>query len=212
MAKGIERLETATTKHPVESVALSVLAVVVMFVTLLHFRIVEIQMLNALIDSLLKATALIGGAVWALNRYFTGRTDIPQLRVDPLVSVIPSRRFTGNPSGRSLLIYRLDIVNTGKTLIEQFEQSVEIHAVVLERGGITYRPISRWPTEDTHPGRPIEPGSWAAISNVLPVSQDIQAVRIYLELRLNNGTKWDWHRVFDLYGDTLNSSAVSNPS
>jgi hypothetical protein len=200
MTRGFRLLKLATTEYLVVTVALSLILVVAGLIAVLGFGIVDRDVLSTFLDLLIKAGAMIGAVAWGLNRYFMGRTDIPQLRVEPFLSTIPPERFPRKSSACSLLLYRLDIMNTGKTLITPKGEFVEIHAIVPEAGGdFKAEPLYRWPREGYREGNPIEPGSWSAISDMVALSRDIQAIRLYVEIAITDESKWTWHRIFDLY-------------
>ena len=168
-----------------------------MYLVLLYENIVRLDYLATFVDAVVKSVAVTIGALWALNRYFVSRIDVPQLRVDADISVIPSNKF-GNQAELSLLIYRLDIVNTGKALIPSLDQFLEIEGVFPSSDGIQYSPLYRWPSTETHPTSPIEPGSWNAINDAVAIPRNIQAVRFYLDLQLNKRSFWSWHKTFDI--------------
>lgn len=46
-----------------------------------------------LTDTLLKALAILIGALWSLNRYFISRIDQPQLRVEATIDTVPRECF-----------------------------------------------------------------------------------------------------------------------
>jgi len=191
-------LETVSTKLVVLTVSLILVGVPFAFIGVLRSGLVDLQTLTSFVDASFKAVALLVGAVWTLNRLYTTRADTPQLRVDADITCVPSSRFGDATSEQSLLIYRLDIVNTGKTLIEPFEQFVEIQAVTPTPGSVMYTGLSRWPLQGTHPGGPIEPGSWSAINNAISIPVTVQAVRVFINVVLGNKDGWTWHKTFDI--------------
>jgi len=197
--KQIHLLEAISTKYFVITIALVIISVPVLFILVLHFSITNIEILATFVDAVFKTIALLIGSIWTLNRFYTTRTDATQIRVDDEVFCIPSSRFSASQSTqRTLLIYRLDIVNTGKTLIEPFQQYVEVQAVIPSDESIEYVTIWRWPLDGTHPSGPIEPGSWSAINDTVGISPSIQAVRLYLGIQLNKNHYWSWHKTFDI--------------
>ena len=200
MSQGFRWLELATTKYLILTVCLVFSSVMLLLVITLFVKAIDSQAVNTFVDSLLKATALIGGSAWALNRYFTGRTDAPQLRVEPTLSLIPAKRFSKDRPG-SLLIYRLDILNTGRTLLIVEGQFVEVSAVVADSESVNYavKSIYRWPADGYHPGPQIEPSSWSAVTDAIPIESDVQVVQLYLEILSKNKVAWNWHRFFDLH-------------
>lgn len=199
--KGLRLLETVTTKYLVITLTAIVVVVVSAFVFILVLKLTDIETLATFVDAVFKTIAMLVAATWALNRYYVGRTDAPQIRVDADVSLVSARRFPKVTGDRGLLIYRLDVINTGKTLIKPYQQSLEVHAVVPSDDTIEYLPVWRWPAEGMHSGGPIEPRSWSAISQTISVPPDVQVVRLYLELQLSDGASWTWHKVFDLSED-----------
>jgi len=196
--KDFRLLEIATTRYLVVSLTIIVVGVVSGFVSILALRLIDVETLATFVDAAFKTIAMFVAAAWALNRYYMTRTDAPQLRVDADVSAIPAKRFSQTTGDHALLIYRLDVINTGKTLIEPYRQLLEVHAIVPAHDAVEYLPVWRWPAEGMHDGSPIEPGSWSAISQAISVPSDIQAVRLYLELQLSDGTLWTWHKAFDV--------------
>lgn len=155
----------------------------------------DVDTMNKLADTYFKILLPLGAAIWALNRYITYRSDAIQLRVDSTVSKITSEHFL---DGLALLVYRLDIVNTGNTLIEPFQQHLQIDAVSPEKDGLRFEWLYRWPKEGTHPGGPIEPRSWSAINDAIPIAHDVAAIRLFLSIKLSKQLTWTWHKTFDL--------------
>jgi hypothetical protein len=149
-------------------------------------------------DAVVKTIAVIVGALWVLNRHYTSRVDVPQLRVDADVSAIPSHKFQNQAANHSLLIFRLDVVNTGKILIPPSQQYLEIHGVVPTEDGVQHILLSRWPSEGTHPSGQIEPGSWNAINNAISIPSSVQAVRFYISIQWSKSGLWTWHKTFDI--------------
>jgi hypothetical protein len=150
------------------------------------------------VDTTFKALAVLVGALWALNRYFVFRTDSPQVRVDPDVSLLPGDSFVP-PRHFGLLLYRLRIVNTGKILISTMEVLLQVESVEPgDDGEAEYSDLLRWPDAGYHPIGRIEPGSWGAINSAAPIPSTTRAVRLYLEMLLGDGEKWTWHGTFAL--------------
>jgi hypothetical protein len=143
-----------------------------------------------IVDATFKIAAVIVGTGWALNRYFTARTDVLQLRVDPIVELMPASETD------RLLVCRLDIVNTGKSLTPCFSEVLELQAVDIVEGEVTYEAFYRWPARQAHPAGPIEPGSWSALSLAVILPSETRVVQAYLELRFETGDVWTWHRHF----------------
>lgn len=190
-------LEAATTKYLVLAVLFVIIVTVGSFVLVLIYGLTDVDTLATFVDAVFKTVALFVGAIWALNRYFTERTDVTQLRVDSDVSIIRDKEFEGDDCNLALLIYRLDVVNTGTSLIPDYNQYLEIDAVHPSAEGIQYKHLSRWPPIGLHPGGPIEPDSWSAINDAISIPADVKAVRLYLELQLSENNTWTWHKTFD---------------
>jgi hypothetical protein len=147
-------------------------------------------------DTLLKALAILVGAMWSLNRYFTTRTDYPQLRVEMTLDSLPS--IFGD-ADNGLLSCRLNIVNTSKVLLPIVGYRVEISNVLVHQNEVLYERLNEWPgTGAMHSAAPIEPNSWAAISIAFACPKDVRAVRTFLEVQLENGASWTWHRILTI--------------
>lgn len=159
----------------------------------LWMKAVTLDSLSKALDSLLKALAVIIGALWALNRYYSTRTDYPQLRVDLIHDLVPNS-LIGGESDFGLFTYRLDIVNTGKTLLPVTGYRVELSNVMIHDAEVVYEPLHQWPSEGMHPASPIEPGSWGAISEAICCPKDVFAIQVFLEIELNHAGSWTWHR------------------
>jgi len=197
--KGSRILEKATTKWLAPSAFLAVCGAIGAFAGLILLDVVEAEDLQAFADIALKVAALLVGGLWALNRYFVQRTDAIQIRVDPSVNYL--RLPTQDSEERTspgLLIYRLEVVNTGKSFIPAYKQFVQLSAVRLHEHGLSLEPLHRWPEIGFHEGGPIEPGSWSAIDDAISVSQDLVAMQLYLEVHLSGGQVWTWHRTWAL--------------
>lgn len=196
---GFRLLERPTTNYFIITILILVAAVIVGFALAVALG-TDLEALSRFVDAVTKCLAVLIGTVWALNRYFTSRTDVVQLRVDAGIDTIRSNAFSNSqPVTSGLLAFRLDIVNTGKSLIAPFHQLLEVHAVQpSETGGIEYVEIARWPAEGLHPGGPIEPGSWSALNSEIPIRDDVKAVRLYLELHLEEDRRWTWHKTFGI--------------
>ena len=105
--------------------------------------------------------------------------------------------FKETPS-LGLLIARLDVVNTGKTLLSQMDQFLLLTEVSPAEHGVKERTLLRWPAQGTHPVGPIEPGSWSAINFAHPISSSTVAIRLYTELQVEGKAAWTWHKTFKL--------------
>jgi hypothetical protein len=199
--KDFRRLEKATTQYLVPTSAAVIAVAVGGFWILLSAGVVSIDPLSKFVDVAAKTIAVSVGTLWALNRYFIGRTDAPQIRVDAHVDLLSAAQMGGDTG---LLVYRLDVVNTGKTLIPPFHQFCELDAISITNGTVDHQTLNRWPDEGRLFGGPIEPGSWAALNAECPVPKGVRAVRLYLEISLRDGTRWTWHRSFALKPEKAN--------
>ena len=171
----------------------------------------SLEDVSKFVDTTIKAVLLVVGAMWSLNRHCTERVDAPQLRIDADVSSLPAAAFEGSPSG--LLVVRLDVVNTGKRLIDAYENRLEIHRVDPGGEGPTSQKLHEWPLRAAddrawHDGPPIEPGSWAAVNEAIALSDDVRAVRVFFEIQPKEGgrhrdgwTGWTWHKTLLLPAD-----------
>ena len=205
--KQLRTLEVLTTKYFVVLVLLIIAITIVSFYIFLARQITDVETLATFVDAVFKTVAILVGALWALNRYFISRVDIPQLRVETDVSLIPTSEFKGNETEYGLLVYRLDITNTGNTLIAPYHQYLIVHALSPSSEGVKYEQLYRWPDEGVHPGGPIEPKSWAAINDEVSVLSTVRAVHMYLELQLEGSNTWTWHKTFNISNVKASSSA-----
>lgn len=150
----------------------------------------DLARVATIIDGAFKIAGVIVVTSWALNRYFMARTDVLQLRVDPAVE------FVGGADEERMLVLRLDIVNTSRSLTPAFTEMLEVESVAREGTAVRYTPLFRWPTTGAHPAPPIEPGSWSAIDVAIPTPVATRVVRLYVELAFESGAGWTWHRHF----------------
>ncbi len=175
---------------------LSIVSVSIVILSLLPTT--SIEKMSKILDVTIKSAALIVGSLWAANRYFVLRTDVPQIRVDADVRAIRNFPTQGSDDKPGLLIFRLDVINTGKTLIQPFDHRVQIDSVSPDGGGVGHETRYKWPEEGFHPGGPIEPGSWSAINDEFACPESVKAVRIFVEIRPANGNSWTWHRTYEV--------------
>jgi len=199
-------LEAATTKYLILTISSILLLTIGIFAVVLGYRITELDKLSKFVDALFKAMAILLGMIWTLNRYYTGRTDTTRLRVDTDVSIVRYPNADSTTADLALLIFRLDVVNTGAVLIPTYQQSMEIEAVTPSDKGTIYNSLYRWPSKGKHPGGPIEPASWSAINDAISIPADVKAVRIYIEIELSPGSMWTWHKTFDISKGESNES------
>jgi len=200
--QSVRILELASTKYLFQTVAICISLIVGTFGVLLYLGITDVETLATFTDAVFKTVAVLVGTLWALNRYFVQRTDAPRLRVDADVGMIrgPS---TGDPR---LLIFRLDLVNTGTTQIGVFNHYVQVDAVTPRDDGVEFQPLYRWPESDWHSGGPIEPGSWSAINSEVSCAASVRAVRLFVEVKLSDSARWTWHKTFDVSGGEKSSN------
>jgi hypothetical protein len=196
--KGSRFLESVTTQYFLFTILLIIAVILGGFAIVLGNKLTSIGTLATFVDVVFKTVALIAGCLWALNRYFVGRTDVMQLRVETDVRTVHADEFMNNENSLALLIFRLDVVNTGKSLIPAYSQYLQVESVVPSSEGINYQLLHRWPTVGLHGGNPIEPNSWSAINNAISIPSDVKAVRFYLEIQLSENNVWTWHKTFDV--------------
>jgi hypothetical protein len=189
-------LEALTTRHLTLTVVLILILTIGSFGVILSFKLAGLDTLSKFVDAVFKASAVLLGVVWTLNRYYVGRTDELRFRIDPEIKVI---RFDKSAqTGPALLVFRLDTVNTGSVLIPRFQESVEIESVVPTADGVRYDSLYRWPSEGKHAAGPIEPDAWDAINDAISIPATVRAVRIYIEAEISKGDGWTWHKTFDV--------------
>jgi hypothetical protein len=165
--------------------------------TLLTKHLTTLDQLTKISDVFLKATASVVAAAWALNRYFTARVDELKLSINSDVSVVPAGGFGDTPE-LGLLIVRLEVVNTGNSLVPDFDQFLVADEIYPTRDGVGERTLWRWPETGLHSGGLIEPGSWSAINTVHCISASTRVVRLYLEIHMDEAPKWSWHKTFKI--------------
>jgi hypothetical protein len=177
------------------------LVVVITLGAILFNHHVTLEFLSKATDTLLKALGIVVGTLWSLNRYFTTRTDYPQLRVEAIIDSLPGTTF-GTESLYGLLSYRLDVVNTGKVLLHIAGYRVQVFNVLLRKDQVLYEVLHEWTGTDGGPesasSDSIEPGSWAGVSSAIACPNDVRAVRVFLEVKLAEGGSWTWHRILSV--------------
>jgi hypothetical protein len=193
--KDLARFDALLSRHFVLTVGVLVGVLLVFYAAVLMVAGVSVDTAGKLIDSVFKIVAVLVGAAWALNRYYVGRTDALQMRVDPHIDVIEAGSFAPN-SASGLLLYRLDVVNTGRRQLAAYRLSVEVASVELgPSNDPAYYELAAFPW---HEGAPIEPGSWAAVSNAVAVTSEVKAVRILVIIETVGGEGWTWHQMFNV--------------
>jgi len=196
---GLKKLERLLTRHFVLSTASVVVLVLGGISSLLILSPARIDDIGKAVDITLKSVAVILGGAWALNRYFTLRTDELQIRVDADIQAIPAGSFK-EAQNFGLLNVHLNIVNTGKSLIPQFGQRLIIRNVYPTPEREFYDQLYDWPEAGLglHQTCSIEPGSWSAVNISRPISTSTLAVNVYLEIYIGEARKWTWHKTFGL--------------
>jgi hypothetical protein len=191
-------LEAAATRYLVVTILLSVIITVGAFYLVLYYGLADVATLSSFIDAVFKTIAVFVAAIWALNRYYIERVDTTKLKVEYDVSVIPNFNKAAAIQKSALLVYRIDIINIGKTVIPEFQEYLEINAIKPSPDGCSYEQIYRWPNKDLHPAGPIEPDSWSAINDAVVIDADIKAIMLYVELELSSSYSWNWHKTIDI--------------
>jgi hypothetical protein len=193
-------LEAATTKYLIVTVSSVFVLTIGIFAIILGLRVTELDKLTKFVDAVFKAMAIVLGMIWTLNRYYVGRVDSTRLRVDADVGTVRYSETDSDKSDLSLLIFRLDVVNTSAVLLPAYQQRLEIEAVSPSDNGTVYSSLYRWPDSGMHPGGPIEPNSWDAINDAIPIPASVRAVRMYIEIESSHDSTWTWHKTFDVSG------------
>ncbi len=204
--KRLRSLEILSTRLIILSIITIIVAVPSFFAVIIRSGFTDVNTLATFVDATFKTIALLVGSIWTLNRFFVTRLDALHLRVDADVSCIPSLHFQDISSSQSLLVYRLDIVNTGNTLIKPFQHFIQIDAITPVDGKVEHMTIYRWPETDMHLGGPIEPNSWSAVSDAIAIPASTQAIRIFVYIDLANENDWSWHKVFDISHSQLTNT------
>ena len=184
-------IETIVTQKLVSTGILVVLVVVSAFSLVLFYGFTDVKTLATFVDALFKASALLIGALWALNRYFVNRMDATQMKVVPHVEFMPA---IGKDNG--LVLFHLEILNTGSILIGPYEQFLELSLVRRIDGELSIDVWQRWPEAGFDESGPIEPKSLAAIDDAVSLPSNTVAAKLYLQMHLNDGNRWTWHRTF----------------
>ena len=192
--KRLRTIELLTTEYLVVTVVVLSFLVVLLISTSLYFQWATLEQLDKFVGVVFKMIVVLAGVAWTLNRYYVQRTDFEQLRVDADVDLVEFQ----SESEQNLLIFRLDVVNTGKSMLSGYDQALVIESVTPGSTEPQYTQLHRWPETGFHSGSPIEPGSWAAINDAVTVAVDVRAVRIYIELKLGESKNWTWHKTFSL--------------
>jgi hypothetical protein len=196
--RDLGRFDTLLSRHFVLTVSMSVGICLLLYTTAISAFGVSVDTLGKAIDSIFKMIAVLVGAAWVLNRHYVGRTDALQIRIDPLVDIVASG---ASDSSSSLLLYRLDVVNTGRRQLIGYRLMIEIASVELgATGDPEYYEVATMPW---HEGAPIEPGSWAAVSNVVTIGAEVKVVRITVVVEAADGQGWTWHQMFKIQSSSI---------
>jgi hypothetical protein len=146
---------------------------------------------STFVDAVVKIMVAVVGTGWALNRYFTTRTDETHLRFEATAELVVEPETGSDPS--YLLIYRVELYNPAHVLFDEYDIELELTRVgVNEHREPDYEVIGRLAR---HPGNPIEPGSWSAISDVIVLRHDVRVVRMFVAVYRKSGNSWTWHRL-----------------
>ncbi len=190
--------ERLATKHLPTLVFLLSVSAVALYAVAWQSKAIDMEKLATATDSVLKILAIIMGSAWAVNRYFVERVDVPQFRVEIETSLVPASAIDPKASGKTLLIYRLDLINTGKSVIRKYRQYLAIERVSIDEQAVVHDELHRWPELGLHLGGSAEPGSWSAVNDAIIIPQEVAVVRFYLETHLASGQVWTWHKTIDL--------------
>jgi len=165
---------------------------------LLYTDRIDLSTLAKVADTSLKLGALVVGSLWALNRYYVQRPDTPRFRVEYDISRVEGAALQPADEENDLLVLRMDVINAGQAFIAEYGQFLTVESVAIENGEAVYQPVYRWPESGVHPGGPIDPDSWSAVSDAIPIPKGTTVVRLYLELRLKSKETWTWHKLINL--------------
>jgi hypothetical protein len=66
-----------------------------MFGAILVLKLTQVNTLASFVDAIFKTIAIIADAIWTLNRYYVGRVDVNQLKVDAEVVSFPPKDLLG---------------------------------------------------------------------------------------------------------------------
>ena len=188
-------IESLTTKYLISTVVASLCLPALLLFGILQTGVVSLADTAKFVDASLKLSVVIIGGLWTVNRYFVQGTDVLQLRVDVDLNVI---RVNGND--KAIMIYRLDIFNTGNSQLPEFKHFVAIERIYMKNNELKVEPLHRWPEKGSHGGGPIEPGSWSAINEQILCPKNTVAVRVFVEIQTLSQGLWTWHKTFDVTG------------
>ncbi len=177
--------------------AFTILVVGALAAILIATHALSSSSLSTYADIITKISATTLAGLWALNRYYVYRTDAPQLRVDAVIDSAAAETF-GVTARAGLLTYRLDLVNTGRTLLSGYAQRLTVTAVEISGDDLVEHVLHTWPNEGHHPVPDIEPGSWSAVNAAIPLPDGTAAVRLLLDVVKAGSAGWTWHRTWIL--------------
>jgi hypothetical protein len=196
-------IEAAVTKYLFVTVFLIFILIVGIYAFLLNNNFLELNKLAGFVDAVFKAMAVLLGLIWTLNRYYIKRSDTTQLRVEYDLNTISFPETGSGSEELALLIFRLDVVNTGGVLIPVYQQNLRIESVTPLKDDIKYDMLYQWPDSGTDTGGPIEPGSWSALNGAVPIPAGVRAVRIFIGIQLPDNP-WTWEKTLDVSGGKNN--------
>ena len=197
--RSMAQVETVLTRYFVWTVLALVLVPIGAFTLIVTLTSVSLDDANKYVDTVVKMLAGLVGAAWALNRFFANRADALHVRLDPHVSLVP-QGDSSSPDSDALLLYRVEIINTGRVLFKDYWVEVEIASVEVDTE--SRKPVYFVADEvPRHAGGPIEPGSWAAVSGAVVVAGNLRAVRLAAQIENRAGSSWTWHQLFSVGAD-----------
>ena len=190
-------VEKALSRQFMWTTVLFVLIPVAAVTAAVAFTAVDVDEAQSYVDILVKLVALVVGGAWAIDRYLTARTDSPHLRLSSRAELV-ERGTTAN-SEKALLLYRIEVVNTGRVLVSDYSIEVEVASVEVSEAAMEpeYYVLAEVPPRH---GGPIEPGSWAAVSGTVLAPSDLAAVRLAATIVSLAGESWTWHELVAVSG------------
>jgi hypothetical protein len=190
-------VEKALSRQFMWTTVLLILIPVAAVTAAVAFTAIDVDEAQSYVDILVKLVALVVGGAWAINRYLTSRTDAPHLRLSSRAELVETGT-TAN-SEKALLLYRIEVVNTGRVLVSDYSIEVEVASVEVSEAAMEpeYYVLAEVPP---HHGGPIEPGSWAAVSGTVLAPSDLAAVRLAATIVSLAGESWTWHELVAVSG------------
>jgi hypothetical protein len=185
-------IELILTKFFIITLSVIIIGIALIYWFFISNKIIAIDSFNKLIDTVLKSLAIIIGFFWFLNRYYTERKDTHKFEIT--IDFNPIKL----DSGKTLLIYRLDVYNKGNTLFDDYTYYLRIDGFRGENDNVIVEGV-QVPSDNIHTGLPIEPNSWTAINNHLILKKEYKAIKFYIGIIKEKKQIWSWHKRYKLF-------------